>query len=54
MKYKAVKVYTYTETVLIDEADSVSEARELAYSLDGERNNDESLYDVVVYELKDN
>jgi hypothetical protein len=42
--YKVKKIFKYTETVEV-EANSESEARDLAMEIDGERNNDDWLYD---------
>ena len=47
MKYTVTKIYQYTETVVI-EADSESEAKDLAANTEGERNYDDHLYDCVV------
>lgn len=49
-KYKVTKVYQYTETVYV-EADSVSEAEEVACEVEGEYNNDDTYYDYYITEV---
>ena len=46
-RYKVTKVFQYTETVYV-EADSISEARDVAGETEGEVNNDDSYYDCIV------
>lgn len=43
--YKITKIMQYTEELEI-EAEDRQEAIELAYVTDGERNNDDTLYDI--------
>lgn len=49
-KYKVTKVFQYTETVYVD-AESSSEARDIAGEVEGEVNNDDSYYDCIVEEV---
>lgn len=49
-KYKVTKVFQYTETVYV-EAESYSEAREIADETEGEVNNDDNYYDCIVEEI---
>lgn len=51
-KFKVTKVHQYTETVYV-EADSISEARDLAGEIEGEVNNDDSYYDCRVEEIEE-
>lgn len=47
MKYKVKKTFKYTEEVEV-EADSESEAKDLAMEIDGDRNNDDWLFDCEI------
>lgn len=52
--YTVLKTFRYTETVEV-EADTFSEARNLAMGVDGERNNDDWCFDCEVISVdKDN
>ena len=47
MKYTVKKTFKYTEEVEV-EADSESEAKDLAIEMDGWRNNDDLLFDCEI------
>lgn len=47
MKYLVKKTFKYTETVEVD-ANSDSEAKDIAMEIDGELNNDDYLYDCEI------
>lgn len=49
-KYEVTKVFQYTETVYV-EAESISEARDIAGEVEGVVNNDDSYYDCIVEEI---
>lgn len=51
--YKVTLTYKYTEEVVV-EAENEREAERIAYSADTTRNDDDSLYDVMVREYDDN
>lgn len=51
-QYKITKVMKYTETVIV-EADDVPSAIDKCYTIDGEDNNDDYLYDVQVQLILD-
>jgi len=52
MRYVVTKIYQYTETVEV-EAGSKKSAIEQAMATDGERNNDDHLYDAYASENKE-
>ena len=47
MKYTVKKTYKYTEEVEV-EAESEGEAKDLAMTIDGERNHDDWLFDCEI------
>jgi len=50
--YKVTNVYTYTTTVEV-QAESTIEAKKIALFLDGESNNDDTLYESIVVSYTD-